>query len=78
MSDETAQAIEDAISAHVADEIGGLLSGWVLSISVASADDAQATSYEHMSSQQPVHTTLGLLDMATREFRHLSSGEGQW
>jgi len=75
VSDATFDALEDALRKHLLDETGGgYLTGWVLAAASASADDPDETSYAYLSPRQPVHVTLGLLDMAQREFREHDDG----
>lgn len=70
MSAETARAIDEAISAHVAEEsAGGYTMGWVLVAASAISDDSESTAYWYKTSGAPIHHTLGLLDIG-REHYH--------
>lgn len=65
MSDETWQAVEDAISAHVADEHDGAISThWVVAVAAASREEPDATHYCYITPGQPIFMTMGLLDVA--------------
>lgn len=63
MSDQTHQAVEDAIAAHIADANGGaLLTGYVVIATGVSPEDETGTRYSMMEPRtQPTHVSLGLV-----------------
>jgi hypothetical protein len=65
MSKATLQAIEDAITAHLADEYDEpwLVTHWY-AIACASDDSMENTNYVHMAPEAPLHTSLGLIRVA--------------
>lgn len=75
MSDETATAIEDALRAHIADEVdGAYLTDWYC-ITASAGEDAYSTSYLHVSSSMPPHTSYGLVARALRRLNREDSSE---
>lgn len=67
MSSDTAAAIEDAIRAHIADEAEDpiYLTDWYV-VTACAGTDQYSTSYWHVSSNMPPHTSLGLISRALR------------
>lgn len=66
MSEQTLDALDQAIRDHIAADDGGYVTGWVLVVAEAVEDDADRAWYSYHNSDQPVHLTLGLIDMARR------------
>ena len=68
MSDETRAALDDAISAHIADIFPGYYtSGWVVVASSAALDKPNSTNYRVMSpDNQPFHIDDGLITVGRR------------
>lgn len=65
MSQQTWQAIEDAVRAHVADESdGGFLTAWVMAAANADPANPRSFGYTYANSETPRHEIVGLLDMA--------------
>jgi hypothetical protein len=77
VSEQTKQAIDDAIQAHVEDEKGGgdLVIGWVLTAALALHDDDGANGYWYLNSGHPIHHTLGLLEMARMKYARDMRGD---
>lgn len=72
MSNETLQAVHDAIAAHIADvneDDPEFLTEWVFVASAASSTDADQTAYYVYDSSIPGHHTLGLLAYGTIQIR---------
>lgn len=69
MSEETRQALENALRAHVHDETGGgFLTDWhVVAASVPPVDN-RMTSYSYLASESSRHSLLGLLELARCSF----------
>lgn len=64
MSDQTLQAVHDAIAAHIADvneDDPEFLTEWVFIASAAISSDPNQTSYYIYDSDIPAHHALGLL-----------------
>ena len=63
MSDQTLEAINDAIQAHLADESddGDYLTEWVLVAATVVPEDANWSNYYRISTNMPRHHTVGLL-----------------
>ena len=60
--------VEDAIRAAVAAENpGSIVTGWVV-IAAATVPGDDATAYAYTRSDGPIHSTLGLVEMARRHF----------
>lgn len=67
MSDQTKDAVEDAIRAHVMDEShGSYLTAWQVQVAAALPDDAGSTEYQYFGSEDPLHVSYGLLAMGQR------------
>lgn len=78
MSAETWTAVEDAISAHIADESDTgprLLTDWYL-ISASVGGDGETTYYQHATSESSQHVLAGLSLVAYRRMlRYLDGNE---
>ncbi|SNR33049.1 hypothetical protein [Blastococcus mobilis] len=62
MSQETTDALEAAVRAHVADEgEGAYLTDWVLIAAGAMPEDPHSTTYITESSDGPIHHRTGLV-----------------
>jgi len=64
MSDQTLQAVHDAIAAHIADESEGehvFLTDWQLTAAAALATNANQTLYFNVGTNAPYHSRLGLM-----------------
>jgi hypothetical protein len=63
MSDQTLEAINDAIQAHLNDESdeGDYLTEWVLVTATALPHDAYRSNYFRISTSMPRHHSVGLL-----------------
>ena len=64
MSDQTLQAVHDAIAAHIADvneDVNVLLTDWQITASAAIANDMHRTMYYNISTNSPYHHRLGLM-----------------
>lgn len=68
MSDETRAALDNAISAHIADTFPGYYtSGWVVVASSAHINRPDATNYRLLSpDSQPFHVDDGLMQIGIR------------
>jgi hypothetical protein len=68
VSEQTRQAIEDAIRTHLADEGDAdypILTDWYLITANAGAD-AHSVNYTHVSSHSSLHVHMGLARIAVR------------
>lgn len=76
MSDATRQAIEDAITAHLADEYDEpwLITHWY-TIVAASDADMDRTNYVHIAHDAPLHISLGLVRIADNRLVALIEGD---
>lgn len=64
MSEQTWQAVEDAIRAHMAEENdGAYLTGWVSVCVAVSAKNPDMAHYQYMNHKGPSHEWMGLLEM---------------
>lgn len=64
MSDQTLQAVHDAIAAHIADESEGevvFLTDWQLTAAAALASNNDRTMYYNIGTNSPYHSRLGLM-----------------
>lgn len=64
MSDQTLQAVHDAIAAHIKDESDGasiFLTDWQLTAAAALAERADYTLYFNVGTNAPYHSRLGLM-----------------
>lgn len=64
MSTETKAAMEAAIAAHMAEDGGGILTGYVLKATSVSMGDDIGTVHSQWDylDDQPIHVTLGLTE----------------
>ncbi|GAA3730167.1 hypothetical protein GCM10022239_03460 [Leifsonia bigeumensis] len=64
MSAATKAALDDAIAAHVADELdGALLTNYVgVAAAVKPEDSDQMTYYLRVAAEQPIHVSIGLTE----------------
>jgi len=70
MSDQTLQAVHDAIAAHIADvneDDPEFLAEWVFVAAAAISTDPNATSYYVYDSNIPLHHALGLINYGKRQ-----------
>lgn len=75
MSEQTLDALDQAIRAYIAEQSpGDLVAGWFLVATTVLPDDDDASGYWYEKSPQPIHATLGLIDMA-REHLHRQINE---
>lgn len=68
MSDQTLQAIEDAIAAHLSDEMGEnrMVTGWVGYVSSMSSENLENHTHGYNAltgDGQPFHVSFGLVSM---------------
>lgn len=78
MSDETYEALEAAIRAHVAEETnGGYLTAWTLAAAAASVTDSGETHYSYANHDGAPHEWLGLQSMARRRAMRWQFEEGE-
>lgn len=71
MSEDTWQAVADALRAHLGDEQQGLLTDWVAVAACVLPDDSEVTGYQYISSKNtPAHSRLGL---ALAGYRHATA-----
>lgn len=71
MSDETFDAVEEALRAHMADEHdGALLNHWMIVAHGISATTANYSHYQYMNHAGPPHEWLGLLSMVNERVRN--------
>jgi hypothetical protein len=76
VSDETYNAIEKAIQAHLAEEKNGaLLNHWLLVAHGISATESDLSHYLYLNHDGPPHEWMGLLDMAMSRFSRVSNEE---
>ncbi|MFL6416777.1 MAG: hypothetical protein ACJ74Y_14030 [Bryobacteraceae bacterium] len=67
MSEETYEAVEEAIRIHMADENeGAFLTQWVVVAHAISATDSASSNYQYMSHKGPAHEKIGLLSLGMR------------
>jgi hypothetical protein len=68
MSDATRQAVEEALAAHLDDEMDGvILTAWWVTMAGSAMDRPGETAYHYDGPQtQPFHVTYGLDRMSTR------------
>jgi len=60
--DETAEALEQALRAHVAASAdGAYLTDWIIFAAAAMPDDADSTTYITETSDAPLHHRIGLV-----------------
>ena len=67
MSKETADAVEEALRVHMADEYkGALLTQYVIAAHAIDAEDANGSYYAYLNHAGPPHEWMGLMDMLQR------------
>ena len=77
MSQETYDALEVAVRAHVADENNGAyLTAWHLVSAGVSVRATDETHYSYVTHDGPPHEWIGLLWMAQRRAMRWEAGEG--
>lgn len=71
MSDDTRGAIEDAIRAHIEAEGGDgeIVTSWLLVIATAIPAEKDSTAYYVRHPDQPLHSTLGLIQISQQYAR---------
>lgn len=78
MSDQTYEAVEAALRAHVADETdGGYLAAWTIAAAAVSVADSTETHYVYANHDGAPHEWLGLQAMAHRRAMRWDAGEGE-
>lgn len=67
MSDATKKVLDEAIEAHLTDEIGpAVMTGYVCQIAAIKPEDSeQFTHFLRVTADQPLHVTLGLAHYLT-------------
>jgi hypothetical protein len=73
MSVETWEAVENALRAHLADSDDSepwLMTSWY-AVCAATDGSMQRTSYFHVCSDQSIHMSLGLVEMARIRLRRM-------
>jgi len=78
VSDQTWQAVEDAIRAHVFDETdGGYLTHWTLAAAAVRPESSDVTSYTYANHDGAPHEWMGLQAMAHRRAMRWEASEGE-
>lgn len=76
--DESREALETAIRAHVAVAMeGAYLTDWVIIAAAAMADDPDATTYVSEASDGPMHHKLGLVRYLAKRTEDYALGDDE-
>lgn len=79
MSDQTLQAVHDAIAAHIADvneDDPEFLTEWAFVAACAVSTNARATSYYYYDSDIPLHHATGLLHHGINQISRADTYDG--
>jgi len=69
MSEDTKQALDNAVKDHFKDEMNGaFMTDYILTAAGPSADDGEVTEYLHSCTESPFHNLYGLAHMSLDHF----------